>query len=142
MALSRRALLLAGASFVGGITFAAFRARPKGFIEIGRAALKRVYGDAAVLAAGEEFLVDADVFLRRETKLDASRTLYFMDVAYALHPSVDANDWIAAFMVHRFAMSSTVVVAMETGAPVEYTGFSDPFGMPCSNQLSAFNAAV
>ncbi|PLS21774.1 hypothetical protein [Neptunicoccus cionae] len=142
MGISRRTLLLSGGAVVVAAGLAAFNFRPQGFVEIGRAALRRVYGRNLPSDVVEPFLADADVFLRRETKLDSAQTLYFMDAAFGLPEGYDGADWIEAFMIHRFAMSSTVIAAAETGEPVEYTGFFDPHGAPCSNQLSAFNAPL
>lgn len=142
MALSRRAVLLSGVALLGGGAFTAFQLRPQGFVDIGRTVLLRVYGPAAVAGAGEDFLRDADAYLRRETRLHKLQTLHFMQLG------LGGQDWTAAkkqvedFMIQRFAMSSTVVAATETGEPIEYIGFFDPYSAPCSNQLSAFNAPV
>lgn len=142
MGISRRTLLLSGGAVIASAGLAVFTFRPQGFVEIGRAALRRAYGRNLPSAAVEPFLADADAFLRRETKRETAQTLYFMDAAFGLPEGYDGADWIAAFMVHRFAMSSTVIAAAETGEPVEYTGFFDPHGAPCTNQLSAFNAPL
>ncbi|GGA06061.1 hypothetical protein [Neptunicoccus cionae] len=142
MGISRRAVLLSGGAVVAAAGLAAFSFRPKGFTEIGRAALLRAYGRELPHDVIEPFLADAESFLRRETQLETANTLYFMDGAYGLPEGFDSEDWIEAFMVHRFAMSTTVIAAAETGDPIEYTGFFDPHGAPCSNQLSYFNAPV
>ena len=109
-------------------------------MELGREALVGVYGDAGRSDAAEAFLADADAFLRVETKLETPLTLYFLDVNFGLAEGYSAQDWVAQFMVHRFAMSCNVIAAHETGDDLEYAGFFDPFAAPCSNQLSAFYA--
>jgi hypothetical protein len=114
--------------------------RPKGFVEIGREALVRVYGNAGRGPAAEAFLADADAFLREETKVEQPLTLYFLDGNFGLSPGYSAQDWVEHFMIHRFAMSCNVIAAHENGEMLEYAGMFDPLGAPCSNQLSVFYA--
>lgn len=142
MALSRRTLMVSGGALLGSSAFAGFQLRPKGFVDIGRAVLERVFGPAAVAEAGEDFLRDADAFLRRETQLHKLQTLHFLQLGFGVDDWSNAKKQVEDFMIQRFAMSSTVVAASETGEPVEYIGFFDPYSAPCSNQLSAFNAPV
>lgn len=142
MALSRRTLMLSGGALLGSSAFAGFQLRPQGFVDIGRAVLERVFGPVAVAEAGEDFLRDADAFLRRETQLHKLQTLHLMQLGFGVDDWSNTKKLVEDFMIQRFAISSTVVAASETGEPVEYIGFFDPYSAPCSNQLSAFNAPV
>lgn len=140
MQMSRRTMLIAGTAVVGVVGFGVFSRKPKGFVELGRAALAEVYGDAGRSVEAEAFLADADAFLRVETKLETPLTLYFLDTNFGLEEGYSAQDWVAQFMIHRFAMSTNVIAAQETGDPIEYVAFFDPLAAPCTNQLGAFYA--
>ena len=67
----------------------------------------------------EAFLADADAYLRRETQAEIALTLYVMDRVYQLSPNYGGSEWVAQFMVHRFAMSTNVVVASESGEDLD-----------------------
>lgn len=141
MRVSRRSVLLAGAAIVagGGAYYAAFYDGSSSVVKMGRAALKRVYGQAGEGEVAELFLADAEVYLEQEIARGTSLTLQLLDPNFLLPPTFAFEVWLDFFMVHRFAMSTNVIIAHETGDELEYAGFFDPLQAPCSSQLSYFN---
>ncbi|MEM7438082.1 MAG: hypothetical protein AAF393_00680 [Pseudomonadota bacterium] len=135
MGLSRRAVLMGTAAVIGGTVLIYLR-RPGGFHAFGRDVILKAYGTQVDDPAVEEFLAEAKVYLDRETQ-KTSLTLYAMDGAFGIRPGGAPELWLQAWLVHQFAMSTTVVAAMENSEPVEFVALYDPLDAVCANQLTA-----
>ncbi len=139
MKLSRRALMLGAAGAVGGgSAIGAVAVRQGAIAEFVLEVVAKSFGPQfAAEPAAREFADVYEAFVDGRGGLGLTvHALYGLEldriepIKRRLMPQ-----WRS--IVQKFAMSTNVVLAHETGAPLAFMGLYAPYHSPCSNQLSA-----
>lgn len=139
MKVSRRTALLGGvslAAFAGGLGIAA---RPGGIAAHARQVIGRVYGaDVAEHPATQAFCAAYEAFVFDKGLPGRAANAIFNLKAANLPYVQDETARMDRSIVVKFATSTNVVLAQETGAELEFAGIFHPVQSSCSNQLSHF----
>lgn len=135
----RRTLLLGAAAGAAALGGAAIRGVGRGGITAhALAIIDRVYGpDVAARDAAREFAQTYEDFV-----LDKGLSGLVLNAWYRLgldHVPIMSNRIAAieASVIDKFATSTNVVLAYETGVPLVFVGLFQPYLSPCTNQLAA-----